>query len=180
MKHDILQLLVPFRPLFSREASFTWFIVIIFGFLLRFDHYGVSSFVRWLHLPASSYPLLIHFFNESPWSLSEVMITWIRLCQEKFPLVSLNGRLLAVGVSKFPKKASANLGLNFYTAPRKINRNLNGLTDIILAALLLLLKNLVNTELFYKRHKSMKGLIMCVSQQLIKPKCQSVNRWFLA
>ena len=118
MKHDILQLLAPFRLLFSREASFTWFIVIIFGFLLRFDHYGVSSFVRWLHLPASSYPLLIHFFNESPWSLSEVMITWIRLCQEKFPLVSLNGRLLVVGDGiKVSKESQCQPGLKFLHSP---------------------------------------------------------------
>jgi hypothetical protein len=50
MEQTIFQFLAPFRPLFSRQASYTWFIVIIFGFLLRFDHHGVSSFVRWLHL----------------------------------------------------------------------------------------------------------------------------------
>ena len=114
MKHDIFQLLAPFRPLFSRKATLTWFIVIIFGFLLRFDHYGVSSFVRWLHLPVSSYPLLIHFFNGSPWSLSEVMITWINLCREKFSLVSLNGRLLVIGDGiKVSKESLCQPGLKF-------------------------------------------------------------------
>ena len=118
MQHDIFQLLSQFRPLFSREASFTWFVVIIFGFLLRFDHYGVSSFVRWLHLPASSYPLLIHFFNASSWSLSEVMITWITLCQEKFPLVSLNGRLLIIGDGiKVSKESQCQPGLKFLHSP---------------------------------------------------------------
>ena len=118
MKHDIFQLLTPFRPLFSRKASYTWFIVIIFGFLLRFDHYGVSSFVRWLHLPASSYPLLIHFFNDSPWSLNEVMLTWIKLCQEKFPLVSLNQRLLIVGDGiKVSKESQCQPGLKFLHSP---------------------------------------------------------------
>ncbi len=97
MDHTIFQLLTPFRPLFSREASFTWFIVVIFGFLLRFDHYGVSSFVRGLHLPATGYPLLIHFFHASSWSIGEVMMTWITLCRENFTLVSLNERLLIVG-----------------------------------------------------------------------------------
>ena len=118
MKHNIFQLLTPFRPLFSRKASFTWFIVIIFGFLLRFDHYGVSSFVRWLHLPASSYPLLIHFFNASSWSLSEVMITWIALCQEKFPLVSVNDRVLIVGDGiKVSKESQCQPGLKFLHSP---------------------------------------------------------------
>jgi len=118
MKHSIFQLLASFRPLFSREASFTWFVVIIFGFLLRFDHYGVSSFVRWLHLPASSYPLLIHFFNASSWSLSEVMIAWIRLCQENFSLVSLNGRLLIIGDGiKVSKESQCQPGLKFLYSP---------------------------------------------------------------
>ena len=47
MQPNIFQLLASFRSLFSRQAAFSWFIVVIFGFLLRFDHYGVSSFVRW-------------------------------------------------------------------------------------------------------------------------------------
>jgi hypothetical protein len=118
MEYNIFQLLASFRSLFSRKASFTWFIVIIFGFLLRFDHYGVSSFVRWLHLPASSYPLLIHFFNASSWSLCEVMITWIALCQEKFPLVSVNERLLIVGDGiKVSKESQCQPGLKFLHSP---------------------------------------------------------------
>ena len=118
MKHNIFQLLAPFRPLFSRQASFIWFIVVIFGFLLRFDHYGISSFVRWLHLPASSYPLLVHFLHASSWSLSEVMMTWITLCQEKFPLVSLNGRLLIVGDGiKVPKESQCQPGLKYLHSP---------------------------------------------------------------
>ena len=63
MQHDIAQFLSSFRPLFSRKATFIWFVVIIIGFILRLDHYGVSSFIRWLHLPASDYVLLLHFFS---------------------------------------------------------------------------------------------------------------------
>ena len=118
MEHNIFQLLAPFRPLFSRQATFTWFIVIIFGFLLRFDHYGVSSFVRWLHLPPSSYPLLLHFFNATSWSVSEVMITWITLCREKFTLVSLNERLLIVGDGiKVSKESQCQPGLKYLHSP---------------------------------------------------------------
>ncbi len=51
MISKILEMLIPFRKLFSREASYVWFLVIIIGFLMRFDHYGISSFIRWLHLP---------------------------------------------------------------------------------------------------------------------------------
>ena len=118
MEHTIFDLLAPFRPLFSRQASFTWFVVVIFGFLLRFDHYGVSSIVRWLHLPTTSYPLLIHFFHSSSWSLSEVMMTWITFCREKFTLVSLNERLLIVGDGiKVSKESQCQPGLKFLHSP---------------------------------------------------------------
>ena len=118
MQSNIFQLLVSFCPLFSRQAAFSWFIVVIFGFLLRFDHYGVSSFVRWLHLPASTYPLLLNFLHASSWSLGELMMNWMTLCQDKFPLVSLNGRLLVVGDGiKVAKESQCQPGLKFLTSP---------------------------------------------------------------
>jgi hypothetical protein len=114
MQHDIVQFLTSFRPLFARKAAFIWFIVVIVGFILRFDHYGVSSFVRWLHLPASDYVLLLHFFHASSWSLGDVMVVWMKLCQEKFPLVSLNGRLLTIGDGiKVPKESQCQPGLTY-------------------------------------------------------------------
>ena len=118
MQHETFQILAQFRPLFSRQAAFIWFIVVIFGFLLRFDHYGVSSFVRWLHLPGSAYPCLLHFFQATSWSLGEVMMTWMTFCQEKLPLVSLNGRLLIIGDGiKIPKESRRQPGIKQLHSP---------------------------------------------------------------
>ena len=49
----ISHILLAFRSCFSRTAEFNWFVVVIFGFMVRLDHYGVSAFVRWLHLKPS-------------------------------------------------------------------------------------------------------------------------------
>lgn len=118
MEQDIFQLLSPFRSQFTRKSTFIWFVVVLFGFLLRFDHYGVSSFVRWLHLPASSYPLLLNFFHSSAWSSGELMMRWIALSQEKFPLVSFNGRLLVLGDGiKIPKESQCQPGLKYLHSP---------------------------------------------------------------
>ena len=38
------------RPCFSRQAAFEWFVIIILGLLIRCDHLGVTSIVRWLFL----------------------------------------------------------------------------------------------------------------------------------
>ena len=119
----IIELLTPFRPLFSRWAAFAWFVVVIAGFLLRVDHYGVSSFVRWLHLPASTYPLILHFFHASSWSLGEVMMTWMTFSQEHFSLVSCNGRLVALGDGiKVPKESHCQPGLKYLHSPSQ-NQN---------------------------------------------------------
>jgi len=118
MQHDIYQILSQFRPLFSRQAAFIWFIVVIFGFLLRFDHHGVSSFVRWLHLPASAYPCILHFFQANSWSLGEVMMAWMTFCQDKLPLVSHNERLLVIGDGiKIPKESRCQPGIKQLHSP---------------------------------------------------------------
>jgi hypothetical protein len=118
MPLKILDLLSGFRPAFSRQAAFLWFTVVILGFLLRFDHYGVSSFVRWLSMPETTYPLILHFFHASSWSLGEVMILWMGFCQEKFPLVSHNGRLLVLGDGiKIPKESRRQPGIKFLHSP---------------------------------------------------------------
>ena len=44
---DILQ---EFRPCFSRQATYAWFALIVFGLIIRLDHAGVTSIVRWLFL----------------------------------------------------------------------------------------------------------------------------------
>lgn len=43
-------LLMSFRDALPREATFQWFVVAIFGFIIRLDHHGVSSSIRWLRV----------------------------------------------------------------------------------------------------------------------------------
>jgi hypothetical protein len=45
MINEISRILEQFRSCFSRSAAFNWFVVVIFGFMVRLDHHGVSSFV---------------------------------------------------------------------------------------------------------------------------------------
>jgi hypothetical protein len=39
-----------FRSCFSRKAAIGWFVIVVMAFIIRCDHYGVSSVVRWLFL----------------------------------------------------------------------------------------------------------------------------------
>ena len=63
---DILQ---EFRPCFSRQATYGWFVVIIFGLIIRLDHAGITSIVRWLFLAPTCYDTLLNFIRSSAWNL---------------------------------------------------------------------------------------------------------------
>ena len=47
---SIASILDDLRPCFSRQAAFEWFVIIIFGLIIRCDHLGITSIVRWLFL----------------------------------------------------------------------------------------------------------------------------------
>ena len=47
---EISHILSRFRDCFSRAAAFNWFVIVIMGFILRLDHHGVSSMIRWFDL----------------------------------------------------------------------------------------------------------------------------------
>ncbi len=113
MPTHIMVILNVFSSHFSRRAAFVWFVVVIFGFLLRFDHHGVSSFIRWLGIAPSLYPSLLHFFRAESWQLGELMKQWMCWSVTHYPLVQLRGRVLCLGDGiKLPKEAERQPGLS--------------------------------------------------------------------
>jgi hypothetical protein len=104
----IQPVLLRFRPCFSRSAAYFWFLIIVSGFIIRLDHLGTSSFVRWLFLNPDCYELMLRFFRASSWDLTNLLCLWVGMCLDLFPVVEFNGRRLFVGdttkVSKEAKK----------------------------------------------------------------------------
>ena len=100
--------LLRFRPCFSRSAAYFWFLIIVCGFIIRLDHLGTSSFVRWLFLNPDCYELMLRFFRASSWDLTSLLCLWVGMCLDLFPVVEFNGRRLLLGdttkVSKEAKK----------------------------------------------------------------------------
>lgn len=97
-----------FRSCFKYKTTFVWFLVVIMGFIIRFDHLGVTSFVRWLFLVPNSYELILNFFRTSSWDLGFVLDRWANIAVQKFPRIEFNGRALLIGdgikISKEAKK----------------------------------------------------------------------------
>ena len=91
------KLLAEFRCVFSYEASFNWFVIVILGFVIRFDHSGVTSFIRWLFLSPTHYDALLLFFRTSSWRLEDLLLQWTSMAINHFPVIRFNDRLLLIG-----------------------------------------------------------------------------------
>lgn len=89
--------LAEFRSCFSREAAFDWFRVIIVGLIVRFDHYGATSFIRWLFIDPQYYGLMLHFFRTESWAVGVLMDRWTRAVLNRYPIIEFCGRVLQIG-----------------------------------------------------------------------------------
>jgi hypothetical protein len=90
-------ILASFRACFSRTAAFHWFVVVIFGFIVRLDQCGVSSFVRWLGINPKRYTALVSHFRAKSWCLVAIMQRWWQIVMQRCPLTLIDGRLVIVG-----------------------------------------------------------------------------------
>ena len=92
--NDILK---HFRPCFSREAAFQWFLVVVIGLMTRTDHLGVSSIIRELSLDPHKYNSLIHFFRSEAWRLELIQQKWIEIIKESGVIHRIYGQIVLIG-----------------------------------------------------------------------------------
>ena len=97
MIKEVSIILSQFRDCFSRTASFNWFAITVIGFIVRLDHHGVSSMIRWLNLDPGKYTSLLLFFRASSWNLKNIQQKWWRIVRARCPAITINGRHLIVG-----------------------------------------------------------------------------------
>ena len=97
MRKILEEILQEFRPCFSREATFYWFTLIIFGLIIRLDHAGSASIVRWLFLAPTCYETMLHFFRSSAWSLPSLLAQWAKMSLDRYPVAECNGRRILLG-----------------------------------------------------------------------------------
>jgi hypothetical protein len=92
--------LMSFRKVFSREATFHWFVVAIFGFIVRLDHHGVSSSIRWLRVREDLYETFLAFFRSGAVKLGGIQRHWQLLIASRCAIRTRAGAavLLADGI----------------------------------------------------------------------------------
>lgn len=97
MINEINSILLMFKDCFSRTAAFHWFVIVIMGFIIRFDHHGVTSVIRWLGLDPSPYTALLSFFRASSWRLKRIQERWWDVVLSRCPLITVDDRYLIAG-----------------------------------------------------------------------------------
>ncbi len=91
------ELLKSFGPCFSREASFKWFIIVVFGLIVRLDHNGVSSFIRCFVMAPNHYNSLLHFFKADSWDIQNISNYWIDTIIKLCPAKKIEGYTIILG-----------------------------------------------------------------------------------
>ena len=90
-------LLMSFRDQFAREATFQWFVVAVLGFIVRLDHHGVSSSIRWLQIRPELYESFLAFFRSTAVPLDRILPHWLRLVSERHAVRTRAGALVLIG-----------------------------------------------------------------------------------
>jgi hypothetical protein len=93
----IEQILLEFRFVFRREATFKWFVVLFWGVMLSTQPPGVTSYLNAVGLGEGYYHQALHWFHSSAFCVDSLCAQWGKWLSEH-PFVSrLNGQRLYVG-----------------------------------------------------------------------------------
>jgi len=82
---------------FARQATFQWFVVAVVGLLVRLDHHGVSSSIRWLRIRPQSYESFLAFFRSKGLRLEALLRDWQGLVAARSARRTSAGALVLLG-----------------------------------------------------------------------------------
>ncbi len=86
-----------FRPVFSRQATFEWFVLLLWGILLNDQPPAVTSYVNVLGLEEGYYHQALHWFHSSGFSIESLCQTWSEWLKGDGEVHRLNGHRVYVG-----------------------------------------------------------------------------------
>lgn len=106
MEENIGKIFKCLRPAFSREATFSLFVIVVVGIIMKGDDNGVGSIMRALSLATQTYPCLVNFFHSSAWHKDRLLLLWTGFLLREGLGWEVNGRtVLVADHTKQPKDA---------------------------------------------------------------------------
>ena len=91
------QILQQFRICFKREETFSWFVIIVIGIMIRTDLRGVSSIVGSLCLNPSYYECMLNFFRSQAYDLRSLKSKWHSIVLAQVKPVLIEGYAVIIG-----------------------------------------------------------------------------------
>lgn len=90
-------LLMTFREVFPRTATFSWFVVAVLGFIIRLDRHGVSSTIRWLRVCPDLYETFLAFFRSRAVKGEKIQEHWQLHVANRYPIRTACGKRILIG-----------------------------------------------------------------------------------
>lgn len=97
MLKSIDEILSNFKSCFSRNAAYKWFVIVIFGLMIRSDKLGITSIIRELEIAPRLYETMIHFFRSSAWSLESISLKWFQVAKKYAPAYFEGDAIVLIG-----------------------------------------------------------------------------------
>jgi hypothetical protein len=86
-----------FQICFKRKNTFSIFVIIIMGMILRPDLRGVTSFVGCLKIHPKFYRSLLNFFRSKAYNLENIKNCWLNIVLQKINPVMIANRITIIG-----------------------------------------------------------------------------------
>lgn len=97
MFQHLNKILLQFRKSFKRGTTWRKFVTLVIGFMLRANHYGVTSIVSTLRLEPKYYHTLLHFFRSSGYTATWLYEQWIRISKHEVAFLRISERIILLG-----------------------------------------------------------------------------------
>jgi hypothetical protein len=95
--HRIEQILLELRPVFSRETTFEWFMLLFWGVVLSTQPPAVTSYLNALGLGEDYYHQALHWFHSSAFCIDSLCAQWGEWLSAHQFVTRLEGKRLYVG-----------------------------------------------------------------------------------
>jgi hypothetical protein len=91
------QILRELRAAFKREATYEWFVLLIWGVILTTQEPGVTSYVNALGLSEAYYGQALHWFSSRAFKIQKLCGVWGEWLRDHPNRHELRGQLVYVG-----------------------------------------------------------------------------------
>lgn len=91
------KILLQFSPCFNRIETFSWFVIIVLGMILRIDMKGLTSIINCMMIKPKHYESMMNFFRSNGFRLQALKEQWYLIINKYVEPVKIAGRQVLLG-----------------------------------------------------------------------------------